>query len=221
MDNQTWDKGYDWTYKSYLESIENFRKSGYRLATFSDVLINSYNKYLILRHDVDFNFESAYQLAQFEFKNKIPATYFFRVHASGYNLFSVQNIRKIHQIRSMGHEIGLHMDHGLNIYLSDEMANAQSQIHAFENLTNISIQGFSSHEPARFGGVQLADELLKNSKLKYHAYQDRFFKDIKYLSDSTKRWREEPFGHFVDIEPRLQVLIHPIWWHENIPQEGY
>jgi hypothetical protein len=221
LDNQTWDKGYDWTFKYYLDGITKFKKSGYDVNTFSYIIENEPDKYLILRHDVDFNFDSAYQMAEFENQNGISATYFFRVHAAGYNLFSVQNVRKLHEMRDMGHEIGLHVDHGLDFYLSDEISNANFQLNSFENLTGINVKGFSSHEPARFGGVAMANDILKNSGCSYHAYEDRFFTEIKYLSDSTKRWREEPFDHYVDVLPKLQVLFHPIWWHMNIPQEGY
>jgi len=221
LDNQTWDKGYDWTYKYYLEGITKYKTSGYEVNTFLSTIENTPEKYLILRHDVDFNFESAYQMANFENHNGISATYFFRIHAAGYNLFSVQNIQKLHEMKDMGHEIGLHVDHGLEFYLSDELSNAQFQVDAFEKLTGITVKGFSSHEPARYGGVAVASEILKTTKCLYHAYEDRFFSEIKYLSDSTKRWREEPFDHYVDVLPRLQVLIHPIWWHMNIPQEGY
>ena len=53
------------------------------------------------------------------------------------------------------------------------------------------------------------------------SYENRFFKDIKYLSDSGGRWREGHFNEWVNVENKLQVLTHPWWWFKKYPQENY
>lgn len=47
-----------------------------------------------------------------------------------------------------------------------------------------------------------------------NTYSHVFFKDIKYISDSRKRWREETIDEIIEKElfPQIQLLIHPIWW---------
>ena len=48
----------------------------------------------------------------------------------------------------------------------------------------------------------------------YSTYQPKFFGDIKYLSDSNRRWREGPPEQWLDPAraPRLSVLLHPVIW---------
>ena len=65
----------------------------------------------------------------------------------------------------------------------------------------------SYHRPTRdvFG---LKFEFFANT------YENRFFKDIKYLSDSKKNWREGcPCQAILEGKyQQLQLLTHPIWW---------
>ena len=47
-----------------------------------------------------------------------------------------------------------------------------------------------------------------------HTYQTKYFKEVKYFSDSTGVWR---FGHPFEspefaAKQSLHVLIHPVWW---------
>ena len=52
-----------------------------------------------------------------------------------------------------------------------------------------------------------------------HTYQDKYFKKIKYISDSGgKDVTNEVSKLILDDEP-LQLLIHPLWWtgyHEEV-----
>ncbi len=58
--------------------------------------------------------------------------------------------------------------------------------------------------------------------LRYHAYEERFMNpSMKYLSDSSGRWREGHFGSWVGREPLMHVLTHPFWWYERVPAENY
>jgi len=92
----------------------------------------------------------------------------------------------------------------------------------FEAAMGGSPRGFSSHKPARMGNVRYADELLQRWGLVYHAHEDRFMSPIiKYLSDSSANWREGHFRLWGDLEPVVQVLAHPTWWFNQVPQENY
>ncbi len=47
-----------------------------------------------------------------------------------------------------------------------------------------------------------------------HTYQNKYFKDIKYVSDSQGLFR---FGHPFETEEwkqtkAMHLLIHPLWW---------
>ena len=48
------------------------------------------------------------------------------------------------------------------------------------------------------------------------SYSSTFFNDIKYLSDSRRRWREPVEGIIASEEyERLQILTHAFWYSEN------
>ena len=72
------------------------------------------------------------------------------------------------------------------------------------------------------GGASFTDELVREWGLRYHAYEERFMNpSMKYLSDSSGRWREGHFGSWVGREPLMHVLTHPFWWYERVPAENY
>lgn len=219
--NLSWDSGYGWTYKYYFQSLEKFRDSAYAVLPLCEHEGFSGKKVLFLRHDVDFNIEAAFNLAQAEHAQGIRSSYYFRVNSAGYNLLSIQNLRKVLRIAEYGHEVSVHVDHGLSSDPDKDLMLSHSQISAFETFTGLKVVGFSSHEPARLGTIDPATRLRESLGLKYHAYDRKFTAECKYISDSTKRWREKPFSEFVDEVDRLQVLIHPVWWYENLPQESY
>lgn len=182
-------------------------------------------KHLILRHDIDNSIDQALRVARVDAKHGCSSTFFFRVHAQGYNLLSLPSLQILQEIESLGHEIQLHLEGGLSDWLGgDNLEWADRQRAVFEAAVGRQLGGFSSHEPARMGGVEFANSLLEHwgDSVKYHAYEERFLMpNMKYLSDSSGRWREGHFGMWVDKAPLMQVLTHPYWWFEKVPAENY
>jgi hypothetical protein len=83
------------------------------------------------------------------------------------------------------------------------------------------LNGFSAHEPARMGSLDASDAAKNRWGVSYHAYESRFMNpNIRYLSDSSARWRDGHFVEWVDLADHLQVLVHPIWWFRRLPQEN-
>ncbi len=71
------------------------------------------------------------------------------------------------------------------------------------------------------GGTGFADEIVEAWGLRYQAYGEDFtLPTMKYISDSSGRWREGHFGLWPGKVDRLQVLTHPFWWFERVPQEN-
>ena len=64
----------------------------------------------ILRHDVDFSLEKAWEMACFEQENEIFSTYFVIVSCDNYNIFSRKKQKILRDILAYGHTIGLHFD---------------------------------------------------------------------------------------------------------------
>ena len=70
-------------------------------------------KVIIVRHDLDFNLESAIRMASVDFELGVKSTFFLRVCARGYNIISYEGLNFINQLKEMDMEIGLHADIGM------------------------------------------------------------------------------------------------------------
>lgn len=206
----------------YAETLLEYRTAGYQISSFRHFLDTPGDRHLILRHDCDHSLALALRMARLEASLEISATYFVRLHSTGYNPFSLESLLAIADFRKAGHEVGLHLETGLAEAIEapgDQFL--QGQLDAFALLSSRDKLGISNHEPARSGGIAVAQKLLQDSKVAYHAYEDRFIKSVKYLSDSGGRWREGCFCEWIGRESRLQVLTHPYWWFDQLPQENY
>lgn len=214
---------YDYSLKSYEDALYAYRDAGYTVSSFERYLASPQAQHLILRHDIDNSIEQAMRVARIDAKAGCTSTFFLRVHAQGYNLLSLPSLRIVQEMEGLGHEVQLHLEGGLSDWLGGGDAEwADRQRAAFEAAVGRPITGFSSHEPARMGGMEFANLLLERWRVDYHAYEERFMMPhMKYLSDSSGRWREGHFGMWVGKEPLMQVLTHPFWWFERVPAENY
>lgn len=213
----------DFSYEDYRTSLSSFRDAGYAITGFLDYLDKPQPRHLVLRHDVDLSMDAAVRLARVDADFGCTSTFFLRVHALGYSVTSYDALQQIDELRSLGHEVELHLDGGLHQTMpigQKEALDRQQQI--IEAVLCRPINGFSAHEPARMGGIDVADRTMHRWGVRYHAYEPRFMMPaIKYLSDSGARWREGHFREWVGRADHLHVLIHPIWWFNTLPQENY
>lgn len=197
-------------YKVIVEKIQSYLPlMGYKEALNKD-------KFFILRHDVEFSVERAYDLALFEKENGIFSNYFFQIRNNCYNLFSSKNILLIQNIKKMGHNIGLHAHMGFldNIKNIDKYIIGDCDV--MSKLTGIKIDSFSFHRPKK-------EYLALNLKIKgiINAYQDKYFtftgniknREIFYTSDSNHQWKwGSPLNKNLSKYNKIQLLIHPYSW---------
>lgn len=222
---QSTPEGPGFSFADYSSALREFVAAGYAVTGFDGYLDDPREKHLILRHDCDNSIAQALRVAELDADAGCSSTFFVRVHARGYNLLSLPELRALRTMEELGHQVELHLEGGLQEYLGstlDDWADRQRAV--FEAAMGRPLGGFSSHEPARMGGIEFANRLLERwgGSVRYHAYETRFTTPIvKYISDSSGTWREGHFALWVDKEPRLQVLTHPIWWFERIPAENY
>ncbi|WP_241095452.1 GCN5 family acetyltransferase [Leucobacter sp. CX169] len=202
-----------------------YKEAGYLVTSFQEYLESPQGLHMILRHDIDNTIEQAMRVAEVDAAAGCTSTFFLRVHARGYNLMSLPSLRIVQEIEALGHEVQLHLEGGLSDWLGgDNFEWAERQRAVFEAAVGRPLGGFSSHEPARMGGMDFANALKDrwSDSVDYHAYEERFMMpNMKYLSDSSGRWREGHFGMWVGKEPLMQVLTHPFWWFEKVPAENY
>ena len=163
---------------------------------------------LFLRHDIDFSIDLAYELAKFESDIGVRSTYFFMLTSNMYNIFSNKNADIVKKIKVLGHKISIHYDP--TCYKDDQGFVLEKQI--FEMAFGENVDIYSIHRPGNF--------LNDNNRMPggvYHTYHDRFFREMKYLSDSGGRNVVPIVDEFIRQRPAqdLHLLIHPIWWFEK------
>lgn len=217
------DPGFGWTYSDYKKTLNQFKDSGYSITSFKEFINSPSQKHLILRHDIDFNLNAAFKIAQIDNQLGINSSFFFRVCANGYNLSAAPAIKIINEFKEMGHELGLHLDMGMEkIWGCSSQESISRQFNIFEEAIGYAAKGFSVHMPAILGGIDDCEAVKENMNLTYHAYEKKFTDgEFKYISDSMKMWREKPLIEFIGQINKIQLLIHPVWWYENNPQENY
>lgn len=161
---------------------------------------------IVLRHDIDFDCELAYQTALIESSLNIKATYFFLLASNSYNVFSKPNFNYIQRIKELGHHISIHFD---PLIYDDYSKGFEKEVEVFKALFNQNVKIISLHRPNQF--FQEFNAPILNIE---HTYQFKYFKNIKYFADSTGIWR---FGNPLDSKEfkenkSLHILTHPIWW---------
>jgi len=96
----------DFTIRTYKKLLQSIVDSDYPVITKSEYFSNSgkFNKFIILRHDVDERPINALNMARVEHSLGLKSTYYFRIVKIS------NNADVIRQIVSLGHEIGYHYE---------------------------------------------------------------------------------------------------------------
>jgi hypothetical protein len=197
-------------FESYELFLQNFVDAGYSFKTFEN-FEHGRDRQAIIRHDVDFDIDLAHDMAQIEIEI-VKATYFFWITNNFYNILSKDAKSGIEDI-ALYHDVKIHLNAD-NYFLSLDIGKGihnESLIFSMLFDHNVhSLEPFSIHKP------------LKKSLHKYlgnldHTYKGRWFRDIKYISDSKGFFREgNPFESDWFKEGRsCQCAIHPIWWMQE------
>lgn len=201
------------TYESYIELIELMQSKDYMITSYDN--FKDYSKCIILRHDVDYSLQSAYQLAQIEQGIGIKSTYFLLLTSDFYNVFSLSSRKKIEGILECGHEIGLHFDETRYPKVLKNINNIKDYILEETNILSKSvgtmITKVSMHRPSK----SILEANLKIPGI-INTYSDTFCKEFKYISDSRRFWRE-PIEDIIGCElyNRIQILMHPFWYNRK------
>ena len=205
-------------YKEIIRIIKSTdRYMDYHKALTSD-------KFILMRHDVEYSVERAYELAKVESSMDFTSTFFFQWTNNSYNILSRKNKDLIKDMHERGHTIGLHF--ALNGMTDMEQIRKQiaKEMEILNMMFEFKIDTFSIHRPSK-------DVLRENIKLPgiINAYQDEFFTfaenvtentpvSVKYLSDANHIWRYGyPDEKNILENDKVQILTHPFAWCK----EGY
>ncbi len=200
-------------YRKILRIIKGTgRQAGYKEAIARD-------KFIIMRHDVEYSVERAYELARVEESMDFTSTYFFQWTNNSYNILSRKNMEMVKDMHERGHVIGLHFASNGMTDMQRARGQIKKEMDILSEMFGFQVDTFSVHRPSK-------DILRENIKLPgiLNAYQDDFFTfaenvtqetpvAVKYMSDANHIWRygypdEENILSF----DKVQILTHPFAW---------
>ncbi len=206
----------DFTESNY-QNILDLIKKNYKTIFFSDY--KKPGKNLLLRHDVDFSIHRAYRLAQIESENSIYSTFFLWMHSPYYNILEEEICELINQIKSLGHQIGLHFDSGFyrrrGLDRNTILEYMAFEKDILERLFEQSVTAFSFHDPTDEVLKHYTDDMYCGMVNTYSQYLKTHY---DYCSDSNGYWR---YRRLEDVlveakSENLQVLLHPEWWTPEV-----
>ena len=187
----------------YREMISEIKDKGFEFRKFHE---QTNTKSIYLRHDVDFSVHEAFELAKCESNIDVSSTYFFMVSSNTYNALSQESISIIKEIKNMGHDISLHFD---PLVYNNLDWGFSLEKNLFQSTFNVELDIISIHRPGEF-------LLNNNQKLKgcRHTYEDEFFKNMDYISDSGGRDTKYNIKKLLEKTEckSIHLLTHPIWW---------
>lgn len=204
------------SFEDYRKIISIIKDTGLQ-ASYKEAL--GRDKFIIMRHDVEYSVDRAYALSRVERSMDFTSTYFFQWTNNSYNILSRRNTDMIKDMHERGHNIGLHF--ALNGATDMEFIRKQivKEMHILSEMFGFEIDTFSIHRPSK-------DVLRENIKLPgiINAYQDDFFTfaenvsedtpvAVKYMSDANHIWRYGyPSEANITGYDKVQILTHPFAW---------
>lgn len=229
-------EGIDYSYAHLDAMLERAVARGYEFRPLREVAAEAgRGRYLVMRHDVDVEPSRALELAEIEQRYGVRATYFFRCSANEYNVFGYRTLRVVDELRSAGHEVGLHTEPvDLAAARGTTPVDAlRREIDVFSQAVG-AFEGVATHNDSTpynnlaFLRTSEAQEVLAAAGV-YDAYggSDGLYASGTYVTDSYRYfWRIFERGvltdahHCVcdlverDVAP-LYVLIHPELWYRT------
>ena len=197
-------------YCAYWRLLEHLTSS-HRALPFAALVDGFPNEpFFILRHDVDYSTAAALALAERECERGIRATYFLLPNSLYYNLLDPEHACVPQQLTAMGHEVGLHYDVNL-LYRFPRTRWLEIlglQVSLLETLSGVTVRAIAMHQP----GLNGVDPLAGITGF-FNAYDDRFFREMPYISDSCRAWRNSGWDALSrPLPPRFQLALHPVNW---------
>ena len=199
------------SYNEYINIIK-LVNSHLPIIDFGDVTETT-DKFCVLRHDIEFSIDRAYELAKIEKELGVFSTYTVQLRNNTYNALSEKNIDLIKRIKDLGHHIGLHQNPPL-MDLDKLKTYVRTDIQMLEYYYGFYVDRFAFHRPKKEylkEYFQLDGKINCYDKKFFHYFEEKPDKlNVLYLSDSNHNWK---FGYPLDFDfskvDKLQLLTHP------------
>ena len=137
------------------------------------------------------------------------------MHNESYNALESEVAKRIYEIITLGHEIGLHFDPAFYSLLNVQMTQLEYYITLekglLEQVFGKKVRVFSFHNPDIGNWLKMDRNTVADLINTYSPYIKQ---NYGYCSDSNGYWR---FRRLEDVlseakEERLQILTQPEWW---------
>jgi len=184
----------------YVAVLDQAKTRGFEFVRFQDFVPGAHalpERFVALRHDVDFAPAYSLEMAELEHEAGVASTFFVLVDGHFYNPLDDEVIGQIRRIHSLGHEVGLHFSAG------DDVA---FRLGLLSELVGAPSRSFSQHNPANAG---FAEVELPGCIDAYKVVRDH---DLLYVSESAMRWREHTFETALEEDRNLCLAAHAHSW---------
>jgi hypothetical protein len=203
----------------YLEFLARAKARGFAFVRFEDFLPGRPplpERYIVLRHDIDFAPVYSLQMAELEHEAGVASTFFVLVDGQFYNPLRKEVIEQLRRIHALGHEIGLHFAVGSAVE-SDVGREVAFRLEILGALAGVTVRSFSQHDPvnAGFASVSLPQGHYPCADASAVIREN----DLLYVSDSAMMWRRYTFDTALEEGRNLCLLAHPHSWLH--PQDDY
>jgi hypothetical protein len=197
----------------YAQFLETARDRSFAFVRFRDFAPDSDplpERFIALRHDIDFAPECSLQMAQMEHDAGVESTYFVLVDGQFYDPLRPETVQQIRHIRDLGHEIGLHFDSGGSAAPHDISAEVAFRMKVLEAIVERPIRSFAQHNPVNTGNATVT--LPPGHERAVDVAAAIREHDLLYVSDSAMMWRSHTFATALEEGRNLCVLAHPHSW---------
>lgn len=205
----------DFTLKNYQRLIKLAKEKGFQFILHKDEFVPE-RKDIIWRHDVEFEPDYALRMAQIEHEEGVIATYFFQLHSPYYNVVDPHYREVFHDIKKLGHCVGLHFDSAYWGITSEDQLNDYIVFDKeyLEKNMGVVIDTFSFHNTTPF--TQSCLEYKYGGLI--NVYSSFFKEKYSYCGDSLGYWRFDRLEDVLnDAKVRhLQVLTHDANWCDEV-----
>jgi hypothetical protein len=197
----------DVCHAGYRTLLETALGSGYAFLPFHEHDTTKDELVCLLRHDVDSDLDAALDIARIEAELGVLATYFVMLRSPVYNAFSRANHELVERILELGHHLGLHYDPGFAPRAGrtheDEI---DVERRALAEMLGAPVRAVAFHQVSLAPGSE-AIEVRDAVKATY-------MPGYEFIADPNKSdWVLEAFTVFRErLHPRVQLLVHPMWW---------
>ena len=133
------------SYDDYKDILRIIKSTGLA-ASYGEALYR--DKFILMRHDVEYSVERAYDLAKVESSMDFTSTFFFQWTNNSYNLLSRKNRDMICDMHERGQNIGLHFALNGITDMQEVRKQIVKEMHMLSEMLGFEVSQFSIHRPS-------------------------------------------------------------------------